>query len=296
MQNSDNTLIARRIGLIPREPLIDFGTVEIGGTVSPQRFTVELAPDTQGLITTDADWINISPTIFMKGQTEITVRLLNEKLQSGQQLQGKITAAITQPVNEQRHIPVLVKVRQYSEQEIQAMAEQLAEKQEQLKQQQVEQVQHATKLQVKPQAIDFGEVKTYARMSSQTTDEANNRANKITQVMVVEIVGVIVGGIVGAITEAIVGGEIGNELEQSIVGLIVAAIIGAIAGGAAIAAAGLVAAWAIGEVLDRTIIGVMRGGIFGAVLGGAVMIPGYYDFCSDGSYFSMWWVLSFTMC
>jgi iron(II)-dependent oxidoreductase len=115
MQNSDNTLIARRIGLIPREPVIDFGTVEIGDTVSPQHFTIELAPDTQGVITTDVDCINIEPTIFMKGQTEITVRLLNEKLQRGQQLQGEITASITKPVTERRNVPVFVKVRRYSD-------------------------------------------------------------------------------------------------------------------------------------------------------------------------------------
>ncbi len=47
MQDSDNTRIIRHIDLIPREPVIDFGTVEIEDTVSPQRFTVELSPDTQ---------------------------------------------------------------------------------------------------------------------------------------------------------------------------------------------------------------------------------------------------------
>jgi formylglycine-generating enzyme required for sulfatase activity len=95
--------------------VIDFGTVEIGDIVSPQRFTVELAPDTQGTITTDLDCITIEPAIFTKGQTEITVRLLNEKLQRGQQLQGRITAAITKPVNEQRNVPVFVKVRRYTD-------------------------------------------------------------------------------------------------------------------------------------------------------------------------------------
>lgn len=129
MQHSDDTLVKeglrpRRIGLIPREPTLDFGTVKIGEAVSPQRFTVDLAPDTQGLITTDADFLSVEPTTFGKGQTEVTVRLRNEKLQRGQQLQGAITAAITTPVNEQRHVPVRVKVRQYSDADL--------EKQEQL--------------------------------------------------------------------------------------------------------------------------------------------------------------------
>jgi hypothetical protein len=140
MQQSDNTFIKHdrhenrlvSIVFIPKEPVIAFGSVEVGEKVYPQRFTVEVATDTQGTITTDADWFEVEPITFAKGQTDITVRLLSEKLQRGQQLHGKVTASITTPVNEQRHIPVSVKVRQYSERETEAMAEQLEETQKQL--------------------------------------------------------------------------------------------------------------------------------------------------------------------
>lgn len=140
MQQSDNSFIKHdrhenrlvSIVFIPKEPVIAFGSVEVGENVYPQRFTVEVATDTQGTVTTDADWFEVEPITFAKGQTDITVRLLSEKLQRGQQLHGKVTASITMPVNEQRHIPVSVKVRQYSERETEAMAEQLEETQKQL--------------------------------------------------------------------------------------------------------------------------------------------------------------------
>jgi hypothetical protein len=109
MEHSDNTLTAQRMRLIPPTPL-DFGTVEIGTAVAPQRFTVELAPNTRGTVASNVDWLEITPTTFMKGQTEITVRVLTDKLPRKRQLQGELIVAITAPVKESQRMPVRMRV------------------------------------------------------------------------------------------------------------------------------------------------------------------------------------------
>ncbi|MBC8236292.1 HEAT repeat domain-containing protein [bacterium] len=119
MQQSGNTLICRRIYLISNEPVLDFGALDLAEVekLSPQCFTVELAPDTEGDITTNVDWIEVEPKSFRKGRTDIKVRLLSDRLQRGRQFEGNITVAITKPVNEVRDIPARVRILQYSDED-----------------------------------------------------------------------------------------------------------------------------------------------------------------------------------
>lgn len=161
MEQNKHYLQARQFVLIPTEPVLDFGTIEPDETAAPQTFIVDMVADKVGTIAQDADWLLVSPQTFSKGQTKITVQLVKENLRRGESHQAQVTVAVGE---EKEIIDVRVRVLRYSEEEIASMEARLDPLEKQLE----KQVQQAQKLQVKTQAIDFGEVKSGAPMPSQT--------------------------------------------------------------------------------------------------------------------------------
>jgi hypothetical protein len=122
MKNSKHSLIATQFLLIPREPVLDFGTIEPNQPITPQTFTVELAPDVKGTVTTDADFLLIKPTTFTHGQTTIHVSPIPERLQKGKPYQAQITVIAS---GKWKRISIRVNVRRYNDQEIEQMMGQI---------------------------------------------------------------------------------------------------------------------------------------------------------------------------
>jgi len=182
-------LQASKFVLYPRLPLLDFGAVGQGEKVAPKTFTIDSVAEIDGTIHCDADWVVILPGTFAKGQSEISVRLVTEKLRKGEEYKAQLVVTLSPNAaefakmrelsDEKEIVEVRVVVRRYNDEDIAAMETRLTILEQQFAairrdNQQLKEQLHQLQQSNTPVIIDQLEKQIHAtleRVSERDTDE-----------------------------------------------------------------------------------------------------------------------------